>query len=215
MANPRLDKSVLATSAESLTAAQKKRQAAPSWSDVAHEFGAQGLQHDEKGHVTGYQYPTIDDPSKRKRRDLKVLEMWERHRRISTDMGAEVNAKRQSVTLVDRRTGKERTVPAERAERLARKANMAEKWHIGRPRTNVDFAYIPGAFDPHERFYRAHETDAGWRWTARLGGRHGDIIAEGIEPTKERARAAATTVLLALNLPDLPPNRRMPAVYVH
>lgn len=214
MAAPRLSKAERAASADALRNAQKKRNAAPSWKDVTQEFGESGLQRDAKGNVTGYQYAPIADPEKRKRRDLKVLEMWERHRRVSTEMGAEVNARRQSVTLVDRRTGRERTVPAERAERLARKVGMVEKWHRGHPCVAVDFGYLVFN-DPHERFYRSHECEDGWHWTARVGGRHGDIVAEGVAPTKASAKAAATRVLSALQLPELPPLLAAPAVYVH
>lgn len=214
MAKPPLSKSDRARSADALAAAKKKRDAAPDYSDLVHEFGESGLQRNARGAITGYKYPEVADPEKRRRRDMKVMEMWERHRRVSTEIGAEVNARRQSVTLVDRRTGRERTVPAERAERLARKAGLVERWHRGSSRVAVDFGF-PFYGDPHERFYRSHEEADGWHWSARVGGRQGDIVAEGVEPTKSAARDAATRALAALDLPDLPRVPWTPAVYVH
>jgi hypothetical protein len=80
--------------------------------------------------------------------------MWGKHRRVSTEMGAEHNAARQSVTLVDRKTGRERTVPAERAERLARKAGLVERTHYGRATKNVCSEFLLGMACAH-------------RWSAR------------------------------------------------
>ena len=193
---------------------QKKRAAAPEYADLTYEFGSEGLQRDAKGTITGYRYPEIVDPQKRKRRDAKVLEMWERHRRVSTEIGGEFNARRQSMTLVDRKTGKSRTVPAEQAERLARKAGLVERTHYGKSRTDV-FGEFLSALDPHERYAHGLEMSDGWHWTARLGGRHGDVVETGVAPTKAAARERAFAVLRALDLPELEPLHQAAAGYVH
>ena len=55
-----------------------------------------------------------------------VYEMWHPHRRVSTELGMERSARAEVTTLVDRRTGRRRTVRAQSAAKVARKAGMVE-----------------------------------------------------------------------------------------
>lgn len=115
-------------------AVARKAAAAPSFSDLAGKFGKEGLRYDAQGMVNGYKYPTPRTNEERIKQNHAVHEMWNPQRKIAIQMGGEANAKVESVTLLNRRTGKRVTLPARLAEAKARKEGLVEVSSRGRPR---------------------------------------------------------------------------------
>lgn len=118
-----------ATAAVGFTAeVAAKRAAAPSWSTIAGTFDKMGgtAERNAKGKIVGYRYPRPKNDEERVRINNAVYEMWHPHRRVSTELGMERSARAEVTTLVDRRTGRRRTVRAQSAAKVARKAGMVE-----------------------------------------------------------------------------------------
>lgn len=113
--------------AEATAEAVKKREAAPTWDDLAHTFGEQGLERDATGKIVGYRYPKPKDDEQRRKINETVYEMWNPHRRIATEIGMEKSAAVEMTTLVSEATGQARAVPVAQAEKVAKKAGMVEK----------------------------------------------------------------------------------------
>lgn len=105
---------------------QKKYDAAPSWQDLIDRFGEQGVVRDEKGRIVQYNYPKSDDPEKNRKVALEVFDLWEPHRRVSTEIGMEQSAKHEPVTLKDPDTGQTFSTHPKHAEKRARKRGLVE-----------------------------------------------------------------------------------------
>lgn len=100
--------------------AARKKMAAPSWGDLIHEFGEQGVVRNERGKIVGYRYPKYDDRDRSQRVAQTAYEMWEPHRRVSVTAGAEVNAGIRLTTLVKPETGQVKQVDERAADVVAR-----------------------------------------------------------------------------------------------
>lgn len=124
---PRVDDSVARRAAAEASEAVKKRQAAPSWQEIIDQFGEAGAERNAAGEVVGYRYPKPKSDEERKAINAAVYEMWEPHRRVSTDLGMEKSANVEVTELVDPRTGRTRQVKAKDAAKVARKAKLVEK----------------------------------------------------------------------------------------
>lgn len=107
--------------------AKKKREAGPSWSTIIEKFGEEGAERNAAGEVVGYKYPRPKDDEQRQKINAEVYEMWNPHRRISTDQGMERSANTEVTMLVDEKTGRERQVRATQVEKVAKKTGMREK----------------------------------------------------------------------------------------
>lgn len=112
--------------------AAKKRDAAPSWGDLAGAFGEQGLDRDASGNPCGYRYPRGKDEAEQASINAKAYELWNPQRRVAVEQGARHNARTPSVRLVHRESGRTSVVPAMMAEKKARKAGLVEAPVYGR-----------------------------------------------------------------------------------
>ena len=121
------DESESAASADATAKAAAKRNAAPTWAEINHEFGSQGARYNAAGKQIGYKYPEPRTEEERIRQNEVVYAMWKRQREISLDIGGERSARTAVTTLVDRRTGREHQVAAAHADAKARKAGLVEK----------------------------------------------------------------------------------------
>jgi hypothetical protein len=99
--------------------AARKRAAAPEWADLIGLFGEQGVVRNHRGKIVGYRYPKYDDPEKNQKVALQAYELWDRHRRVSVDAGAELNANIKLTTLENRDSGQVRQVDERYADGVA------------------------------------------------------------------------------------------------
>jgi len=115
---PSVPQQVAATAATARAA--KKRDAAPSFADLAAEFGDAGLDRAEDGTIKGYRYPEPKDDADRIRINQRVYEMWNPQRKIAVENGAEHSAQTEKrMVRVKTERGVREVVP-DRAERLER-----------------------------------------------------------------------------------------------
>ena len=105
---------------------QKKYDAAPEWQDLIDRWGDEGVVRNERGKIVQYNYPKSDDPEKNHRVALEVYDLWEPHRRISTDIGLEESAKHEPVMLKDPETGQVFSTHPAMAEKRARKRGLKQ-----------------------------------------------------------------------------------------
>lgn len=105
---------------------QKKYDAAPEWQDLIDRFGEQGVVRNEQGKIVQYNYPKSDDPEKSRKIAQEVYDLWEPHRRVSTDIGLEQSAKYEPVTLKDPDTGQTFSTHPLHAAKRARKRGLVE-----------------------------------------------------------------------------------------
>lgn len=108
-------------------AIQKKREAAPSWSDYVSRYGEQGAVRNSRGKIVGYKLPQHDDPQKNRRIAEEEFERWQPHRRLAIAHGGEANASIPTTTLIDRKTGAKHVVPEAVAARRARNSGLIEE----------------------------------------------------------------------------------------
>lgn len=131
----KVDASRVAEAAGRASALQKKYDAAPEWQDLIDRFGEQGVVRDETGKIVQYNYPKFDDPEKNRKIAMEVYDLWEPHRRISTDIGLEESAKHEAVTLKDPDTGQTfSTHPAQAAKRARKRGLVEVRKHKARKR---------------------------------------------------------------------------------
>lgn len=115
---PSVPEQVAAT--EATARAAKKRAAAPSFADLAAEFGEAGIDRAEDGTIKGYRYPQPKDDAERARLNERVYEMWNPHRKLDIANGGEHSARTEK-RMVKVKTDKGvREVAPDRAERLER-----------------------------------------------------------------------------------------------
>ena len=124
--------SVAADAVGSTSEAAKKRAAAPDWSDLIDTFGEQGARRDEQGRVVGYEYPKPKDDDERRQINGKVYEMWNPHRRVATELGANKSAK-TAKQMVKIKTGNgtvREALPdqAEKVDRIASTGRIRSLW---------------------------------------------------------------------------------------
>mgnify|MGYP001587398408 FL=1 len=105
---------------------KKKYDAAPEWQDLIDRFGEQGVVRNERGKIVQYNYPKSDDPEVNRKVAAEVYDLWEPHRRISTDIGLEESAKHEPVLLKDPETGQTFSTHPAMAEKRARKRGLKE-----------------------------------------------------------------------------------------
>lgn len=123
----KVDASAVSHAVEISSRLQAKYDAAPSWQDLIDLFGDEGVVRDASGKIRGYNYPQPKDEEQRRKLNDAVYELWDRHRRISTEIGMEESSKHAAVTLVDPRTGREVSAHPRTAASRARKAGFVEK----------------------------------------------------------------------------------------
>ena len=105
---------------------QKKYDAAPSWQDLIDRFGEEGVVRNAQGKIVQYNYPKSDDPEKSRKIAQDVYDLWDPHRKVSTELGLEQSAKHEPVTLKDPRTGQTFSTHPKHAEKRARKRGLVE-----------------------------------------------------------------------------------------
>lgn len=123
---PEMSRSDLERATALTSMAQKKYDAAPEWQDLIDRFGEQGVVRDEHGVIVQYNYPKYDDPEKNRRIAEEVYDLWEPHRRVEMEMGAEASARHEPVLLKDPDTGQTFSTHPAVAEKRARKRGLVE-----------------------------------------------------------------------------------------
>lgn len=122
----RLPEATTVAAVGSTSEAAKKRDAAPDWSEIRDKFDRQGgvATLNDKGQTIGYTYPRSDDPEVQRRINQDVYDLWDRHRRVGTEIGAEKSARTEKqMVRVKTGDGNDRLVHPEQAEKVDRIAS--------------------------------------------------------------------------------------------
>lgn len=186
------------------------RKAQPTKADLLSLPGAKCKEWvDERG-VTQWK---VRVPLNKGGNRANVLDMTKKATEMEVGRCRTLSAEQHRETVRDR-NGRLRSVDARFLNEQSRKV-LTPKWNIGRGRDDVRSGYLT-SFDPHERWWTAFvHADGSCEWVARLGGRHGDIVAEGRCDDLDEAQVRAECALRELDLPDEGPKFHAPAVFVH